>query len=184
MSDTLVCKTISEQHLINLLSPSIGRIKLEVFVNETIKCGQLIGWLWRLDKCFRLTMPTDCTGVITAIHGCNGLIALGYNEPLLTIDPRLSSADISPVTMSHTAQAGAYITSPMDGLFYLSSAPENPPFVKVGDSITPGQTLGLIEVMKSFYPVKYQGDKPAIITGITITTATPVHSGTNLFAIA
>lgn len=40
------------------------------------------------------------------------------------------------------------ITSPMVGTFYRSSAPDEPPFVSVGDSIGNGQTVCIIEAMK------------------------------------
>ena len=45
------------------------------------------------------------------------------------------------------------VTSPMVGVVFTSSDPETPPFVKVGDSVTEGQTLLLIEAMKVFNPI-------------------------------
>lgn len=46
-----------------------------------------------------------------------------------------------------TAQA------PLPGTFYHRSAPDQPPFKALGDAVAPGDTLGLIEVMKTFTPV-------------------------------
>ena len=40
------------------------------------------------------------------------------------------------------------VASPMSGTFYHSPAPGEPPFVKVGDKVTKGQTIGIIEAMK------------------------------------
>jgi acetyl-CoA carboxylase biotin carboxyl carrier protein len=40
------------------------------------------------------------------------------------------------------------ITSPMVGTFYRAPAPEEPPFINVGDRIRPGQTVCIIEAMK------------------------------------
>jgi len=45
------------------------------------------------------------------------------------------------------------IRSPLPGTFYRSSAPDQPPFKADGDSIAAGDTIGLIEVMKSFHEV-------------------------------
>ena len=46
--------------------------------------------------------------------------------------------------------AGTPISSPMTGIYYNSSSPSSPPFVNIGDSITAGQVVGLIEAMKVF----------------------------------
>ncbi len=46
------------------------------------------------------------------------------------------------------------VKAPMVGVAYLSPEPGAPPFAKVGDNVTEGQTLFLIEAMKTFNPVK------------------------------
>lgn len=42
------------------------------------------------------------------------------------------------------------IPSPLPGVFYRRPAPEKDEYVRVGDEVTEGQTIGLIEVMKNF----------------------------------
>lgn len=51
------------------------------------------------------------------------------------------------------AHPGA-VTSPMVGTVYHSPAPGEPPFVRTGDSVTEGQTLMLVEAMKTFNEIK------------------------------
>ncbi len=46
--------------------------------------------------------------------------------------------------------AGTAVSSPMMGIYYDAPSPGSPPFVKVGDAITAGQVVGLIEAMKVF----------------------------------
>ena len=46
----------------------------------------------------------------------------------------------------------------LPGIFYTRSAPDQPVFVQTGDQITTGQTVGLIEVMKSFHEVTSDTD--------------------------
>lgn len=46
------------------------------------------------------------------------------------------------------------LVAPMDGSFWSKPSPDKPPFVKVGDVVSVGQTIGLIEVMKTFTPIK------------------------------
>lgn len=45
------------------------------------------------------------------------------------------------------------IESPLPGTFYRRPAPDQPPFKGEGDGVAIGDTLGLIEVMKTFTPV-------------------------------
>jgi acetyl-CoA carboxylase biotin carboxyl carrier protein len=45
------------------------------------------------------------------------------------------------------------VPAPLPGTFYRRPAPGQPPFKNDGDVIAPGDTLGLIEVMKTFTPV-------------------------------
>lgn len=46
------------------------------------------------------------------------------------------------------------IVSPLPGTFYRRSDPDAEPFVKEGDSVQPGDVIGLVEIMKSFHEVK------------------------------
>ena len=48
----------------------------------------------------------------------------------------------------------ADILSPLPGIFYRSPSPVTPPYVKPGDTITMGQTIGIVEIMKQFSEVK------------------------------
>jgi acetyl-CoA carboxylase biotin carboxyl carrier protein len=46
----------------------------------------------------------------------------------------------------------------MPGTFYRRPDPESDPFVEEGDEVSAGDTIGLIEVMKSFHEVKTEED--------------------------
>lgn len=46
------------------------------------------------------------------------------------------------------------VLSPLPGTFYRKPAPDKPPYKAVGDSIAAGETIALVEVMKSFHEVK------------------------------
>lgn len=54
------------------------------------------------------------------------------------------------------------IRSPLPGTFYRRPAPDQPEFKKEGDAVQPTDTIGLIEVMKTFHPV------PAGVAGARI----------------
>jgi acetyl-CoA carboxylase biotin carboxyl carrier protein len=63
----------------------------------------------------------------------------------------------SPHTDPLTADDGLLrVCAPMIGTFYHCPEPGAPPFVSVGDSVVPGQRIGILEVMKMMSPVESQ----------------------------
>ena len=80
------------------------------------------------------------------------------------------------------AEAGLHIiTSPIVGTFYRSANPESDPFVNVGDRISKGQVLCIIEAMKLMNEIdsEYEGE----IVNIYVENGQPVLYGERLFAI-
>jgi acetyl-CoA carboxylase biotin carboxyl carrier protein len=58
-----------------------------------------------------------------------------------------------PATEAPVRKRGVPLPAPMTGVFYRAPSPDAPPFVDVGDVVTAGQTIGLIEAMKVFSEV-------------------------------
>lgn len=81
---------------------------------------------------------------------------------------------------SAAAPEGA-LKSPMVGTVYTSPEPGAAPFVKVGDSVSQGQTLLIIEAMKVMNPIK--APRAGKVTSILITDAQPVEFGEPLLVI-
>ncbi|MDP6121275.1 MAG: acetyl-CoA carboxylase biotin carboxyl carrier protein [Rhodospirillales bacterium] len=73
------------------------------------------------------------------------------------------------------------ITSPMVGVVYTSESPDAPPFVKVGDTVTVGQTLLLIEAMKVFNPIV--APRPGKVARILVGSGVPVEFGEPLIVV-
>jgi len=71
-------------------------------------------------------------------------------------------------------QPGA-VSSPMVGTVYLSQSPGDPPLIKAGDTVTQGQTLMLIEAMKTFNEVKTPHG--GTVSSIAVTNGQPVEFG-------
>lgn len=108
-----------------------------------------------------------------------------FDQDIAKPQAHIQDAKASTKVESQTvADSDHVIVSPLDGMFYLAPSPQEAPYVKVGQTITPEQTIGLIEVMKCFYPVKYQGAKPVVIKSINVSSASPVMSGSVLFELA
>ncbi len=51
-------------------------------------------------------------------------------------------------------EEGEFIKAPMPSRFYRSPAPDEPPFVQVGDTVSPNAPLAVLEVMKTYNPVE------------------------------
>jgi acetyl-CoA carboxylase biotin carboxyl carrier protein len=76
---------------------------------------------------------------------------------------------------------GQVVTSPMVGTYYGSPAPGQPAFVSPGDRVQPGQTIGIIEAMKTMneIPAGYSG----VVGQLFVTNAQAVEYGTPLLTI-
>jgi acetyl-CoA carboxylase biotin carboxyl carrier protein len=46
------------------------------------------------------------------------------------------------------------VLAPLPGIFYRKPSPDEAPFKQVGDAVAAGETVGLVEAMKSFFPVE------------------------------
>ena len=81
------------------------------------------------------------------------------------------------------ADESKYLTikSPMIGTFYRSSSPDKPNFVNVGDEITPGKPICIIEAMKLFNEI--ESENSGRIIKVLVENASPVEYDQPLFII-
>ena len=70
---------------------------------------------------------------------------------------------------------GDVVKSPMVGTVYLQPQPDAPAFVKVGDTVTAGQTLLIVEAMKTMNPI--QAPRDGVVAEILVGDAQPVEFG-------
>jgi len=84
-------------------------------------------------------------------------------------------------TQAKAREGLASINSPMAGTFYGSPAPSDPPYVKEGDTVSAGQTVCIVEAMKSMNEIK--ADMNCRIREILIKNAEPVTAGQTLFVV-
>lgn len=90
--------------------------------------------------------------------------------------PETPAADPDP-----PKAAGVPVTAPMVGTVYLAPQPGADPFVKVGDTVTEGETVALIEAMKTFNPVR--APRAGTVTRVLVGDTDPVEFGEELMII-
>ena len=94
-------------------------------------------------------------------------------------EPAAAAAAAAPPA---AAEEGQVVTSPMVGTVYLSPEPGKPSFVKVGDKVSEGQTLLIIEAMKVMNPLAAPAS--GTIKAIHVEDSSPVEFGQPLLVIA
>jgi acetyl-CoA carboxylase biotin carboxyl carrier protein len=87
----------------------------------------------------------------------------------------------APAAAAPARAAGEEVKSPMVGTVYLQPSPGSPAFVKVGDAVEAGQTLFIIEAMKTMNPIP--APRAGKIVQILIDDAQPVEFGEPLAII-
>jgi acetyl-CoA carboxylase biotin carboxyl carrier protein len=92
--------------------------------------------------------------------------------------PQSPSAIVAP---SDEVPPEGAVTSPMVGIAYITPDPGSPPFVVPGQAVTAGQTVMLIEAMKTFNQIK--APHAGTVTRILVVNGQPVEYGQPLLVI-
>ena len=93
-------------------------------------------------------------------------------------EPRRAEADGA----TPGARPPGVVTAPMVGTVYVAPEPGAEPFVRVGDAVDEGQTLLLIEAMKTYNPIR--APVAGLVTRILVADAMPVEFGEELIVLA
>ncbi len=124
------------------------------------------------------------------------LSRLSRNAPALPVQavPMAVAAPVAPTAALAVAPAvdaaaksgrdlheGHVVRSPMVGTFYASPNPDAPAFVKVGQTVKAGETLGIIEAMKMFNPI--EADVAGTVQAILVSSGRPVEFDEPMFVI-
>ena len=119
---------------------------------------------------------------------------VGPGAPVVMATPALTPVAVPGATGAPPASGGAdapppppaaptghTVKSPMVGTFYRSPSPGAPSFAEVGQSVTKGQTLCIIEAMKLLNEI--ESDATGVVKAILVENGQPVEYGQPLFLI-
>lgn len=91
----------------------------------------------------------------------------------------VATAEAAPAAAA--VPAGHQVLSPMVGTFYRSPSPDAKAFIEVGQSVTAGQTLCIVEAMKMMNQI--EADKAGVVKAILVENGEPVEFDQPLFII-
>lgn len=129
----------------------------------------------------------DKVKIVNARHSssaANTPAAIPMNTMVMPapIQPEVPASPVVAAPQASAALEGFVQKSPMVGTFYRSPNPEAPAFVKVGDTVTVGQTLCIIEAMKLLNEI--ESEKAGVIKQILCENGQGVEFDQPLFVIA
>jgi len=96
--------------------------------------------------------------------------------------PVAAPAPAAEAAPASTLPAGHVVKAPMVGTFYASATPGAAAFVKVGQQVKAGETLGIIEAMKMFNQI--EADVAGTVQAILVDNGQPVEFDQPMFVIA
>lgn len=108
-------------------------------------------------------------------------VAPAVESPVVLVEETVAPSAPAPEASPTVAAEGEVVESPLVGVAYLASGPDKPAFVQVGDSVSKGQTLLIIEAMKVMNEVPAPRD--GIVTEILVSNEEMVEFGKGLVRI-
>ena len=106
-------------------------------------------------------------------------IALTRRNPMVAGGIATMPAPTVDAPVIKAASRGAVETSPMVGVFYSAPSPGEAPFVNVGQTISAGETLGIIEAMKIMNPI--EATQSGVVEEILVKNGDVIQFGQPLF---
>lgn len=145
---------------IELRSPAVGLWREGPAHGHALVPGECIGRIEVLGRFHRVFAPRDAGGLVVHNQGeQRARLPVGFDSPLLRVDPSAGSVgSLAGDDASGATSRGALtFDAPSAGRFYAKPGPDKPAFVNVGDEIQSGQTIAILEVMKTFNRIAYGG---------------------------
>jgi len=163
----LLARVLEEDGRIRVLAPRVGLWSSHPRPGALLGPGSEAGRLEVLNRRFAIRLPDAVRGRVVGSLPQDLVVPVEFGETLFELAP-LGSADeaaaVDGVPSSNGATGSARamdgacaIPAPTDGVFYRAPSPGAAPFVAPGDRIRRGQPFGLIEVMKTFNQILYDG---------------------------
>jgi acetyl-CoA carboxylase biotin carboxyl carrier protein len=138
-------------------------------------------------KLAKLLKETGLTEIEFETDDARIRVNAGASGPVIAAAPAMPASAAVPAAAltqppAADAPAAGSVSSPMVGTAYLAPEPNAPAFVKVGDRVSKGQTILIIEAMKVMNPIP--APHAGTVTQILVQDGQPVEFGEPLMVIA
>ncbi|PRQ05413.1 Biotin carboxyl carrier protein of acetyl-CoA carboxylase [Enhygromyxa salina] len=149
---------------LSLLAPTPGLWCDAPELGALVRPGDSLGTVEILGVHHRLCAPEGALGVVDG-RGQDELARrpVDYGAPLLTLDPDALGGELVAATEAGaspgTDEGALVFASPSSGRFYRRPGPDKAMFVELGQILERGQTIGLLEIMKTFTRLNYDDPK-------------------------
>ena len=127
-----------------------------------------------------LLHETDLTEIEIEQDDLKIRVARSLAAPTYAVAPSPAPAPAAEPAAESKPAAGA-VTSPMVGTAYRAPEPGAPPFIEIGTQVKAGQTLLIVEAMKTMNPIP--APRAGTVTQILVEDAQPVEFGEPLVVI-
>jgi acetyl-CoA carboxylase biotin carboxyl carrier protein len=148
----------------------------------------LVGHLEVLGGTIELVLPANVSGWLEHgdAHDAARPHHVGYQDLLGFLFPVQQHDTATPEAAAQATgdarHTGPVFRSPTSGRYYGRPGPDKPPFMRPGDELTIGTTICLLEVMKTFHRVTYDGER-ARVRELLVADGADVSSGDPLLAL-
>ena len=158
VTNTIVLHAVQQEGRTLLSCPEVGLFTGARKAGQLLSPGEGAGFLVRLGVSYRLTVPQGIRGRIASERPDRVHRPVGFGDVLYELEP---IGDTHHEELPDDAEAGnsvdvgLVLPAPHAGRFWHRPTPDDPPLCQVGDELTEGAAVGLIEIMKSFTQIPY-----------------------------
>lgn len=167
-----------------LRAPKLGVFRCRLAVGDRVRPGVVLGTLRVLNREYRVVAPANASGIVETAPVVRDQ-PVGYGDILVVVSAQMGAEPAASAVDARVAASsvdGRAIVAPIAGIFYRRASPGAPPYVEVGQPVATGQTVGLIEVMKTFNPVVHAGP-PGVVTATPAGDRQEVAAGEALVVV-
>ena len=131
----------------------------------------------KIKKLIDLMIESDLQAI--EVNEGDQSISLTRPTPVYAAPVAAAPTATAPAAPAAKTPRGAVETSPMVGVFYAAPSPGEAPFVNVGQTVSAGETLGIIEAMKIMNPI--EATQSGVIEEILVKNGEVIQFGQPLF---
>ena len=185
----LVVKSRAIDDGVELVAPMPGVWREAPAAGDPVAPGGRIGVLEVLGVLHELHAPADVEGVVEADAPRLGERPVAYGDVLVRLVVQSTTVRTKVAAAGTSAAPGAgklVFRAPLSGRYYARPSPDKPPFVQPGSEVGPGQTIALLEVMKTFNRLTYGGaglPERARVVAVLVRDEDDVDAGTPILEL-